>query len=278
MNLALKPVALALLVAASQTVGSASAQSTNAPAAPAVRRAASQANKVPSVASAPGGGAIETEASFERAIDEAPRAHIEGRWRAADVKTGYTMREEPQRHFGDAAAAYARKDYRAAATDIRNAAGYLRLEAARATGAGRKELESSVAQLDGLAYRVEKGALKDEHAMTADSAKAEHALALEHRANAIDAWTRKQYHQTGYELKAAAHSLESAAGWMGGEVKASASTTAADTRRLGDKLAFSATWTRDEVAKGFDALGNGIDAVGHEIGDARKASPFDVGA
>jgi hypothetical protein len=131
---------------------------------------------------------------------------------------------------------------------------------------------SAASALDGGAIKT---AASLERAIVA---KAERALALEHRANAVDAWTHKQYRETGYELKAAAHSLEGAAGWMGTEVKASASTTAADTRRLGDKLSSSATWTRDEVAKGFDALGNGIDAVGHRIGHAWKASPFDVGA
>ena len=53
---------------------------------------------------------------------------------------------------------------------------------------------------------------------------------------------------------------------------------AAETRALGDNLAFGATWTRDEVAKGFESLGNAINAVGQKIGGTKKASPFDVGA
>jgi hypothetical protein len=47
---------------------------------------------------------------------------------------------------------------------------------------------------------------------------------------------------------------------------------------LGDKLASGATWTRDEVAKGFESLGNGINAVGQKIGGTKKASPFDASA
>ena len=182
------------------------------------------------------------------------------------------------RHFADAVAAYAKKDYKAAATDIRKATRYLRLEADRATGDTRQELDSSVAQLDALAASVEKGAVKGEQSMTEAFARADHALALEHRSLAAESCARKEYHQAGYELKAAAHALEGTAGWLGGEAKAGASATVADTRALGDKLAAGGTWTRDEVAEGFESLGNGINALGQKIGGTRKASPFDVGA
>src|ERR1019366_3353182 len=108
-------------------------------------------------------------------------------------------------------------------------------------------------------------------------AKANHALALAHRTKAAESWGRKEYDRAGYELKAAAHGLESAAGWAGGEVKADASATVADTRALGDKLASGATWTRDEVAKDFEALGKSINALGQKIGSTKKASPFKPG-
>ena len=51
-----------------------------------------------------------------------------------------------------------------------------------------------------------------------------------------------------------------------------------DTRALGDKLASGATWTRDEVAKALEALGNGINALGQNIGGIKKASPLAPGA
>lgn len=242
------------------------------------RRLSVAARKVSSVAAAVDSGKITTEAGFDSAIDNAARADIERRWLVADVTTWYQASKEPHRHFTGAAAAYARKDYKAAATDIRKAVSYLRLEANRATGAAKRDLDSSVAQLDRLADSAEKGALKDEHAMAANFAKAEHALALEHRANAIDSWALGQFDQAGYELKASANSLENAAGWIGGEMKAGASTTAADARVVGDKLVSGVTWTRHEIACAFDTLGNGVNAVGKKIGDARKAALFDVRA
>jgi hypothetical protein len=239
-----------------------------------IKRMNAGALKISSAAEAIDSGRIKTKADLDRAIDKAARADMERRWMVADVTTWYPVSEEPQRHFEGAVAAYAKKDYNAAAIDIRKATSYLRLEADRATGAATQELRGSVVQLDTLAASVEKGAVKDEQSMTKVFARADHALALEHRSKAAESWARKEYDKAGYELKAAAHGLESAASWMGGEAKAGAAATVADTRALGEKLAAGATGTRDEITEGFESLGNGINALGQKIGSTKKASPF----
>jgi len=241
-----------------------------------MRRLDVSALKLSSAAIALESGKIKTEADLDKAIDKAARADMERRWLVTDVTTWYPVSEEPQRHFKDAVAAYAKKDYNATATDIRKATSYLRLEADRATGAAKQELKGSVAKLDMLAASVERGAVKDEQSMTKVFARADHALALEHRSKAAESWARKEYDKAGYELKAAAHGLESTASWIGGEAKAGASATVADTRALGDKLAAGGTWTRDEITEGFELLGNGINALGQKIGGTKKASPFNA--
>lgn len=213
-------------------------------------------------------GRIKTTADLDKAFDQAARSDMDRRWLAANVTTWYPVTEEPQRHFTNAAAHYARKDYKAAATDIRKATSYVRLEAGRATGEPRRELDRAVVQLDTLAASVEKGAVQDEHAMAQVLAHANHALALEHRSKAAESWVRKDYDKAGYELKAASFGLESAAGWAGEEAKAGASATVAEARALGDKLASGSAWTRDEVVKGIEALGQSIDELGRKISRA----------
>jgi len=186
--------------------------------------------------------------------------------------------EDPQRHFGNAVEAFARKDYKAVATEIRKATGYMRLEAGRVTGDARQELNSSVAELDKLAASVEKGAVKDEKSIDQDFARANHALALAHRAEAAESWTRKEYEKAGYELEAAARDLESAADWAGAAAKAGASAAVAGTQALGDKLVSGATWTRDEVGRGFDVLGQALNDLGHKIGAKQQAAPVKSGS
>ena len=233
-----------------------------------IKRMNASALTISSAAASIESGKIATKADLNKAIDRAARADMERRWLVADVTTWYPVTEEPQRHFTNAVAAYARKDYKAAATDIRKATSYLRLEAGRAAGESKQELDRSVAQLDVLAASVEKGAVKDEHSMAKVFANANHALAVEHRSKAAESWARKDYDKAGYELKAAAFGLEGAASWAGEEAKAGASATVTEARALGDKLASGSAWTRDEVAKGFEALGNSIDELGRKISRA----------
>lgn len=268
-NLGFKPLVLAVLVVTTPLAAVARAQGPKTPAAP-VTQPAPAATKVPIAAKAPEDRIIYDNATVTPVVDDVSRHRTAAR--------SAFESEEPQRHFTNAVAAYARRDYKAAGADIRKAVSYLRLEAGRATGEVKQELDSSVAQLDRLATAVEKGAAKDQQSMARDFAKANHALALEHRSKAAESWAHKQYDKTGYELKAAAHGLESAASWAGREEKTDVSVTVAEIRALGDKLVSGATWTRDEVAKGFESLGNSINALGQKIGATRKASPFNVGA
>jgi len=233
-----------------------------------VTRMNASAVTISSAAASIESGQIKTTADLDKAIDRATRTDMERRWLVADVTTWYPVTEAPQRHFTEAVANYARKDYNAAAADIRKATSYLRLEAGRATGEPKQELDRSIVQLDTLAASVERREVKDEHSMATVFVNANHALALEHRSRAAESWARKDYDQAGYELKAASVGLESAASWAGGEAKAGASATVAETRALGDKLASGGTWTRDEVVKGFEALGNSIDELGRKISSA----------
>jgi len=242
------------------------------------RRMDAVAGKATAAAAGIERGKINTKAELDKVIDKVARADMDRRWLVADVATWYPVSEEPQRHFGSAVEAFARKDYKAAATEIRKATGYMRLESGRVTGDARQALDRSVAELDKLAASVEKGTVKDEKSMGKDFARANHALALAHRAEAAESWARKEYDKTGYELKAAAHDLESAAGWAGAEAKAGASGAVADTEALGDKLATGATWTRDEVGRSFDALGHALNELGNRIGAKQQTAPVKPGS
>ena len=223
-------------------------------------------------------GKVPTTAALDKTLGKASRADLERRWLVTDVTTWYPVAEEPQRHFGAAVEAYAKKDYKAAATEVRKAAAYVRLESARAVGDVKKGLDAANADLEKTAQSLDKGALMAQKGIEKVFANANHALALAHRAKAAESWARKAYDQAGYELKAAAHGLESAAAWTGAEAKSAASAATADARVVGDKLASGGVWAKNEVAKGFESLAGALNKLGQSIGSKGKASPFDVGA
>ncbi|HYL88577.1 MAG TPA: hypothetical protein VEU32_07395 [Burkholderiales bacterium] len=192
----------------------------------------------------------------------------------AAAKTTPAPQAAAEPHFGRATDAFAKKDYKAAASEIREAAAALRAEAKHAGAGARRELDRSVAELGRLAGSVEKGAVKSEKTLQADFARANHALALEHRAQAAEAWSRNQYEETGRAMQSAAGDLENAASWAGGEAKSAAAASVAEARTLGGKLASGATRASNEVGKALESLGHGIDAVGRKVGSHAKAQPF----
>ena len=234
------------------------------------------AEKVTSAAAALERGEITTEADLDKVIDAAVRA--QPRWLVTDVTIWIPVSEQPQRHFGGALEAQAKQDYQAAATEIRKATSYVRLEAGRTTNETKKALEKSAAELDTLAVSVEQEALKDATALVKAFAHSNYALAVAHRVKAAESWVRQEHGKAGDELKAAAHGLESAAGWAGAEAKAGAASAVANTNALGDKLVSGTTWTREEVAKGFESLGTAINALGQKIGSRTKAAPVNMGS
>jgi hypothetical protein len=217
-------------------------------------------------------------AHAQAAIDAVSAAGTGHHQPAAGGSASQPARDDAQRRFVRAASALARQDYEAAATDIREAASFLRGEADRATGDAKQELESVVAQLDRLAASVENGAVQNERTMAAAFARAQHALALEHRSRAAGMWARREYVQAGNELVAAAQALESAQGWIGGKAASGAAASVAATRALGHALASGGAWTRNEVGKSFESLGESINALGKSIAGAKQASPIDVGS
>lgn len=231
----------------------------------AIKRLNETTVKINAAADAIENGTIQTSAELDKTIDTAARADMDHRWLISDVTVWFPVSEEPQRHFTDAVAAYANKDYQAASAEIRKATSYLRLEAGRSVGASKQELNNSVVELGSLANSVEKGAMQEEHAMTEAFAKANHALAVAHQTKALKAWARKNYVKAGYELKAAAHNLESAAGWVGEKVKEGMVVTVEETRAIGTKLHSGYTWTHDEVAKKLEALEHSLKELGQKI-------------
>jgi hypothetical protein len=223
-------------------------------------------------------GQVATTAALDKTLDKAARADLERRWLVTDVAGWYPVADEPQRHFGAAAQAYARQDYRAAATELRKAAAFVRLESARSVGQAKQGLDAAEAHLERMARGLDQGAIKTGKDLNKAFAEADHALALAHRSQAAESWAHKAYEQAGYELKSAAQGLEAAADWTGAQATSAAMAGVSDARTVGDKLASGGVWAKDEVAKGFETLGSGLNHLGQSIGLKSKASSFDVGA
>ncbi|MDE2394515.1 MAG: hypothetical protein KGM91_03670 [Burkholderiales bacterium] len=214
-------------------------------------------------------GKIASTAALDKTFGAAYRSDLDRRWIVSEVTTRIPLYEAPQRHFEAAMADYARHDYHAAATEVRKASAYVRLEAARASGDVRGGLDASDKELDALANSLDKGSVegvgKGEQDVRATFARAEYALALAHRAKAVESWSRKSFDEGGHELEGSAGALDHAADWAGQKADAAAGTAASDARDLGHKVVAGSVWSRDEASKTFEGLGHALDRLGQDL-------------
>lgn len=210
-------------------------------------------------------GRLNSRAEFDRAFNESLYADLDRRWRVADVPTWYPVSAEPQRHFERADAAYASGDLKACETELRKAAGFLRLEAARADAAARRRLDHSVAELDRLAnLRATTGAM-DPVAMKHAFARADLALTLSHHQQADDAFSAGHTQEAGYDMRAGALDLQSAAAWTSDAAKAAAADAVEASRRVGDELVEGDHWTNLQVKRGLRAMNHAYLTLAYQV-------------
>ncbi len=208
-------------------------------------------------------GEVRSVKQVDAVINNAYKADAERDWLVIDEWAAYP--DEPDQHFHRAYDNFAKKDYHAAAAEIRKGAAFIGLEAGRATADGKAALQSSAQELSQLADSVEKGAVKNANELNPHFARANQALAQAHYRNASESWARKAADATGYELKAAASDVEKAAAWAGQKVETGASDVINGVRLVAGKLITGAGYGADEVGSGIEALGREIERLGTKI-------------
>lgn len=182
------------------------------------------------------------------------------------------LADEPQQHFQVAHEEFVKKDLEAAAAEIRKGAAFLRLEAARATGAGKDALAASTKELDSLAGKVESGGVTAASDLDHAFARAELALASEHLARAKESWAKKDLKRAGHALKAAATSLEHALAWDGRTGEADVVAVIRDAGSVAGKLIEGTGWAADETEKAIGAVGAEIEKLGRALSLHEKLS------
>jgi hypothetical protein len=176
----------------------------------------------------------------------------------------------PDEHFQKAHEFFLKKDFKAAASEIRDGAELVKQEAEKATTKAKKALEASADELEQLAKDVEKGAVTSDKKMKDAFARAEHALAEYHYLNASELWAKKEAKETGHELESAVQHLERAAKWSGHEMKKGTAEVLDSIRTVAGKLIEGAGWVPEEVGKGITAIGSEISKLGKKIGPKKK--------
>jgi hypothetical protein len=196
-----------------------------------------------------------------------------GDWTPYEEDIWIVLVDEPEFHFQKAHEFFLKKDFKAAASEIRKGSAFLKLEAGRSTEEGKEALAASADELGKLADDVQKGTVASEKQLKDAFARADHALANHHYLKASEYWAKKDEKKAGHALKAAAQALEHAGAWSGHKLETAAVDVIKGVREAAGKLVESTGWTAEKariVEKGIKDLGNEILKLGKDIEPKKK--------
>ena len=163
--------------------------------------------------------------------------------------------EEPESSFQKADEFFLKKDLKAAATEIRKGAGFLKRKVKEASKDGKEGLKASVQELEQLAGDVEKGTVTSEEKLRDAFARSSQALANHHYLKASESWAKKKTKETGAALTAAAQYLEQTATWSGRKLETGTVEVVNYARTVGGKLIKGTGYGAEEVGKGIKEIG-----------------------
>ncbi len=219
-----------------------------------------------------------TPGQFARAAEPAKKKVIqtptppEG-WVIIHETVWMRLADQPGEHMKKAQVSFLKKDYKAAASEIRKAAAYLYGAASYAAQDAKKGLIASAHEMDKLAVDVEKGAVKSTGVLKATFARAEHALARHHYLKASESMAKRSYHSAGHFLHSAVSHMEGAAGWAGHELKGGTVAALNGGRTVAGKLIQGSGFVVDEAGKAVGLVGSEVEKLGKVIEPRKKSAP-----
>lgn len=149
---------------------------------------------------------------------------------------------EPQNHFLRAHEYLAANDPKAAAAEVRIAAGYLDMQASRKGNADQQEVRTESNQLRQFANQLSQNAGQqnqqqaEQKELSQQFARADEVLAKHFQQEASNEINRKRPIMAGHDLDAAASALKASCVWSGEKCSKEVAQAIADARRLSDEL------------------------------------------
>lgn len=185
-----------------------------------------------------------------------------------EILTGFV--DEPNHHFGLARNAFVKKDYATASAELVKCAGFVKVEAMRASGEDRRMLEDAVIRLAELADAIKGGRMAAVEKLDSAYSNAELALAFHHEVKAQEFWKAENHKSAGQDLKAASMHLDNSMKYAGEKAGADTKAVIDDANDLGKKLVEGTALAADKVGKGMQDLGAKIEEWGRKTMAPKK--------
>jgi len=176
------------------------------------------------------------------------------------------LTDQPGNHLTEARKYHENKDWKAAARELRTAAAFLTLEAARAEKKAKEGLDTSSQELKKLASDLDGGVVVTTKALDRSIAAASKALAVHHNVKAAESWAKKDYRTAAQAVKAASDYVNKAGTWAGHAASTGAEAAWDAATDAGEKTVEAGKdageWSADKIQKGIEWTGSAIERLG----------------
>jgi|GEM_PF-5513226 len=221
-------------------------------------RLASSAVKIAGMARSVEIGDIVSRHQLHAAIDVACSADLEQRWLVAEESVWFPACEELLRRFVRTRLAMTRRDYALASGELAQAAGFLRLEAARAIGHARRAIERTAAELAGYGAPATLAPAATRRNLERCFATACLSLALAHRRWGAELVQRGVASKAGHEFHALSQCLYGLTGSVEGSAGPAASSAAELAMGVALPLLGRIPAAQPALTKRIEALGRAL--------------------
>ena len=186
-----------------------------------------------------------------------------------DEETWVLLLDEPGSHLEKAHESFLKKDFHAAAAEMKKAAAYCLIEAKRATSVGRDGLVAAGHELEKLADDVKNGTVDAIKSVDSVFARAYHALAKHHHLKASEAWTKKDAKEVGHAIHASASYVERGFVAAGHEIDADVHRTLDEARKVSGELISGSGKLGEDVGSAISECGKQTELLGQRISGKR---------
>ena len=170
-----------------------------------------------------------------------------------------------EENFSKARESFLKKDYKAAAGEIRKSIKFMKSEEAHAGANGKKLLKSSEKELTRLTKDIEKGTVTTVQTLDNAFSRAKNAIAKNRQMNAVESDTRRAVAKTGHALKDASSNVKHGLSWTGDKIGTAASVVVKDAGFVAGKVIEGGGWVGERTGDAVNAVGVTIKNFGRKL-------------
>jgi len=177
----------------------------------------------------------------------------------------YFFNGDVQKNLQLARNTFTSKDYDSMIYGIEKAAAIMKLEAQRASGQNKIDLDNSIKKMENLANDVRAKVFVPVPEYEQAFGNAQYVLGKFHLDKAKEMWKRKDYFTTGEELNEASLNLENAHLWIGHEVDSTSMKALDQSQKVAMDLMKDVKWVPDNVVNAFESLSTEVGKLKGQI-------------